>query len=78
MTRKTVIYKGLSIRDPAPYGEAGLAWQNNFKALADRMAERVERWETLRDKRDDPLNTTLQALVANCAKVHSQCRGNDQ
>ncbi len=65
MTRKTVIYKGLSIRDPAPYGEAGLAWQNNFKALADRIAERFERWETLRDKRDDQLNVTLQALVAN-------------
>jgi len=35
--RSTIQYKGLSVRDPAPYGEAGLAWQNNFKALADRI-----------------------------------------
>jgi hypothetical protein len=37
MTRKTIIYKGLSIRDPAPYGEAGLAWQNNFVTIADTL-----------------------------------------
>lgn len=35
--RETAQYKGMSVRDPAPYGEAGLAWQNNFKALADRI-----------------------------------------
>lgn len=35
--RTTITYKGLSVRDPAPYGAAGLAWQNNFKALADRV-----------------------------------------
>ena len=37
MTRETIIYKGLSIRDPAPYGEAGLAWQNNFISIADTL-----------------------------------------
>ena len=37
MTRKTIIYKGLSIRDPAPYGEAGAAWQENFVTIADRI-----------------------------------------
>lgn len=35
--RSTIDYKGMSVREPAPYGEAGLAWQNNFKALADRI-----------------------------------------
>ena len=58
--------------------EALVAQQRDFSSTLDRMAERFERWETLRDKRDDQLNVTLQALVANCAKVHSQCRGNDQ
>ena len=37
MTRKTITYKGLSIRDPAPYGEAGAAWQNNFISIADTL-----------------------------------------
>lgn len=35
--RSTIQYKGMSVREPAPYGEAGLAWQNNFKSLADRI-----------------------------------------
>lgn len=35
--RSTITYKGMAVRDPAPYGEAGAAWQNNFKALADRI-----------------------------------------
>lgn len=35
--RETAQYKGLTVREPAPYGEAGLAWQNNFTALADRI-----------------------------------------
>lgn len=36
--RSTIQYKGMSVRDPAPYGEAGLAWQNNFKALTGDQA----------------------------------------
>lgn len=37
MTRTTIQYKDLSVRDPAPYGAAGAAWQANFKELADRI-----------------------------------------
>lgn len=33
----TTTYKGMSVRTPDPTGEAGLAWQNNFKELADRV-----------------------------------------
>lgn len=35
--RSTIQYKGMSVREPAPYGEAGAAWQANFKSLADRI-----------------------------------------
>jgi hypothetical protein len=35
--RTTIDYRGMSVRDPAPYGAAGLAWQDNFKELADRI-----------------------------------------
>jgi hypothetical protein len=52
MTRKTITYKGLSIRDPAPYGEAGLAWQNNFIAIADTL-----------DSLQGSLDTALGGLV---------------
>jgi len=55
--------------------EALVAQQRDFSSTLDRMAERFERWETLRDKRDDQLNVTLQALVANCAAVHSRTKG---
>lgn len=63
MTRKTITYKGLSIRDPAPYGEAGLAWQNNFIALADTL-------DTLQGSLDTALGglvigTDIQAYSAN-------------
>lgn len=37
MTRETIQYKDLSVREPAPYGAAGAAWQANFKELADRI-----------------------------------------
>ena len=52
MTRKTIIYKGLSIRDPAPYGEAGLAWQENFISIADTL-----------DTLQGSLDTALGGLV---------------
>ena len=52
MTRETITYKGLSIRDPAPYGEAGLAWQNNFIAIADTL-----------DSLQGSLDTALGGLV---------------
>jgi hypothetical protein len=52
-----------------------VAQQRDFSSTLDRMAERFEWWETLRDKRDDQLNVTLQALVANCAAVHSRTKG---
>lgn len=52
MTRTTITYKGLSIRDPAPYGEAGLAWQNNFIAIADTL-----------DSLQGSLDTALGGLV---------------
>ena len=55
--------------------EVLVAQQRDFSSTLDRMAERFERWETLRDKRDDQLNVTLQALVANCAAVHSRTKG---
>lgn len=42
MTRTTEIYRGVSIRTPEPYGAAGLAWQNNFTALADRIGNHIE------------------------------------
>ncbi|MFA6927333.1 MAG: hypothetical protein WCQ69_10070, partial [Bacteroidales bacterium] len=63
MTRETITYKGLSIRDPAPYGEAGLAWQNNFIALADTL-------DTLQGSIDTALGglvigTDIQAYSAN-------------
>lgn len=49
--------------------EALVAQQRDFSSTLDRMAERFERWETLRDNRDDQLNSTLQSLIANCAKA---------
>lgn len=52
MTRKTITYKGLSIRDPAPYGEAGLAWQENFVTIADTL-----------DSLQGSLDTALGGLV---------------
>jgi len=55
--------------------EALIAQQKDFTSTLDRMAERFERWETLRDNRDDQLNVTLQALIANCATVHSKIKG---
>lgn len=63
MTRETITYKGLSIRDPAPYGEAGLAWQNNFIAIADTL-------DTLQGSLDTALGglvigTDIQAHSAN-------------
>lgn len=52
MTRETITYKGLSIRDPAPYGEAGLAWQENFVTIADTL-----------DSLQGSLDTALGGLV---------------
>jgi membrane protein implicated in regulation of membrane protease activity len=48
--------------------------QAGFNATLDRMAERFERWETLRDNRDDQLNSTLQSLIANCARFNDTAR----
>lgn len=42
MTRTTETYRGVFVRNPEPYGEAGLAWQDNFKALADRLGNHIE------------------------------------
>jgi len=52
MTRETITYKGLSIRDPAPYGEAGAAWQENFVTIADTL-----------DSLQGSLDTALGGLV---------------
>ena len=40
--RTTTTYRGIAVRTPAPYGEAGEALQANFKALADRLGNHVE------------------------------------
>ena len=52
--------------------EALIAQQKDFTSTLDRMAERFERWETLRDNRDDQLNSTLQSLIAHCAKANRE------
>lgn len=54
--------------------EALVAQQKDFTSTLDRMAERFERWETLRDNRDDQLNSTLQSLIANCARFNDTAR----
>lgn len=38
----TTTYRGVTVREPAPYGAAGLAYQDNFKALADRIGNHIE------------------------------------
>lgn len=40
-------YRGVTIRSPDPTGDGGLAWQNNFKELADRLGNHI-------DAADDP------------------------
>jgi membrane protein implicated in regulation of membrane protease activity len=52
--------------------EALVAQQRDFSSTLDRMAERFERWETMRDNRDDQLNSTLQSLIAHCAKANRE------
>jgi membrane protein implicated in regulation of membrane protease activity len=52
--------------------EALIAQQKDFTSTLDRMAERFERWETMRDNRDDQLNSTLQSLIAHCAKANRE------
>ena len=38
----TSTYRGMTVRVPDPTGAAGLAWQNNFKSLADRIGNHIE------------------------------------
>jgi len=38
----TSTYRGVTILTPDPSGAAGLAWQNNFRALADRLGNHIE------------------------------------
>jgi len=37
IAQSTTTYKGITVQDPAPTGAAGLRYDNNFKALADRV-----------------------------------------
>ena len=48
--------------------EAMAAQQAEFVATVDKLADRFERMEKIRDARDGELNTTLQAMIANCAE----------
>ncbi len=38
----TISYRGMTVLSGDPPGSAGLAWQNNFKALADRLGNHFE------------------------------------
>ena len=62
MTRTTTTYRGLSVREPAPYGAAGAAWQANFVALADRIGSHIEA-DADPTANDDEVGTACNGVV---------------
>ena len=58
----TSTYRGMTVRVPAPTGAAGLAWQNNFKSLADRIGNHIEA-VTDPTANDDEANTAGHGAV---------------